>query len=304
LDRTLFLALPDDQLAEIVRRSGVKVCVFPINGTRRWYLLEHAAMAAGADPVIAYMDITGKRHLEIYKMFFDHGVDTLLTPVFGPDLLERGDVYIERVGADGLARLAEHPDFVRFYDEYQVRVRFYGDFHQYLASTPYAGLCDKFDSISKRTTSYERHRLFFGVFANDSTESIANMAIRYYQEYGNPPKKSDLIEMYYGEAITPVDFFIGFDKLSSFDMPLVATGSEDLYFTTAPSPYISSLHLRNILYDHIFIRKTEEQDYSALSPEDFQWMQEFYRLNQNKTMGIGALRGGIWFPLPSVEWPE
>jgi adenosine tuberculosinyltransferase len=302
LDRTLFLALPDDQMADVVRQSGVKVCVFPINGTRRWYLLEHAA-AMDADPIATYMDITGERHLEIYKMFFDHGIDTLLTPVFGPDLLERGDVYIERVGAYGLARLAEHPDFLRFYDEYQVRVGFYGDYRQWFAPTPYAGLCDKFDAIQARTANYARHRLFFGVFANDAAESVANLAIQYYLEHGRPPKKNDLVEMYYGEAIAPVDFFIGFDKLSAFDMPLVATGSEDLYFTTAPSPYLSSYQLRNILYDQIFMRKIEEQDYAALSEEDLQWMQKFYRVNQNNTMGIGSVRGGIWYPLSSVEWP-
>jgi adenosine tuberculosinyltransferase len=303
LNLTTFINFSNEQLAETVRHDGPIVCVFPINGTRRWFLLEHAS-ETGDDPIAVYMDITGKRHLELYRMFFDHGIDTLLTPVFGPDLMDRGEVYLERVGVDGLGRLAEHPDFVRFYDEYQVRVRFYGDYHKILAETPYADLCDRFDAITRRTKNYQKHRLFFGVFANDAAESISNLAIQYFKEHGTAPDRKKLIELYYGEPVEPVNFFIGFDKLSAFDMPLVATGSEDLYFTTAPSPYLSNEQLRQILFDHLYNRKTEEPDYPSMAVEDVEWMRKFYQDNLNKTIGVGAVRGGIWFPLPAIGWPS
>ena len=35
-----FLGLPTEEVARLVHAAGSKVCVFPINGTRRWYLLE------------------------------------------------------------------------------------------------------------------------------------------------------------------------------------------------------------------------------------------------------------------------
>ena len=41
MDRDNFLALPAGEVAKIVRGSGSKVCVFPFNGTRRWFLLEY-----------------------------------------------------------------------------------------------------------------------------------------------------------------------------------------------------------------------------------------------------------------------
>jgi adenosine tuberculosinyltransferase len=302
LEIETFLALPNHQLAQKVRQSGEKVCVFPINGTRRWFLLEHAE-STGDDPIAAYMDITGQRHLDLYRMFFDHGIDTLLTPVFGPDLMERGDIYIERVGADGLARLATHPEFLRFYEEYQVRVRFYGDYRKYLEQTPYADLCDKFDAITQHTADFQRHRLFYGVFAQDAAESIGQLAIQHFQNYGSAPEKHALIEMYYGESLAPVNFFIGFDRLSAFDMPLIANGNEDLYFTTAPSPYIRAEDLRRILYDHLYSRKCEDMDYSTMPVEDIQWMHQFYQTNRSQIMGIGIQKGGVWYPLPTVEWP-
>jgi adenosine tuberculosinyltransferase len=239
----------------------------------------------------------------LYRMFFDHGIDTLLTPVFGPDLMERGDIYIERVGADGLARLATHPDFIRFYEEYQVRVRFYGDYRKYLEQTPYADLCDKFDAITQHTADFQRHRLFYGVFAQDAAESIGQLAIQHFQKFGSAPEKHALIEMYYGESLAPVNFFIGFDRLSAFDMPLIANGNEDLYFTTAPSPYIRATDLRRILYDHLYSRKCEDIDYLTMPVEEIQWMNQFYQANRSHIMGIGIQKGGVWYPLPTVEWP-
>jgi adenosine tuberculosinyltransferase len=301
LDQAAFLSLSNTEFAELVRQAGSKVCVFPINGTRRWFSLEHAQHLDG-DPVRAYLDITGQRHIELYRMFFEHGIDTLLTPVFGPELLGRGEAYIDQIAVEGLSRLACHPDFIRFYDEYQVKVRFYGDYRYFFAATV-PQLTDLFDRIVARTANYRQHRLFFGVCAQDASRAIAEIAIAYYQKNGQPPSKEDLIVWYYGEQVNPVDFFVGFDKFSAFDMPLVQNGEEDLYFTTAPSPYLSSEQLRRILYDHLYARKTEDKNYQELSPEDRRWMHAFYGENLNQTSGIGTTRGGIWYPLPSVTWP-
>ena len=110
--------------------------------------------------------------------------------------------------------------------------------------------------------------------------------------------------MYYGEPVEPVSFFLGFDRFSAFDMPLLATGNEDLYFTVTPSPDLSERQLRSILYDHLFTRRTEEPDYLSMTAEDQEWMLEFYQINQEHTLGIGACKGGIWYPLPQVQWPQ
>ncbi len=287
----------------MVRADKSIVCVFPINGTRRWFMLEHAH-TAGDDPVAAYMDIAGRNHIGLYRLFFEHGVDTLITPVFGTELFNRGDEYVQRIGMDGLSRLAAHPDFVNFYDEHQVRVRFYGDYRTRLKDTPYAGLSNTFDAITEHTRHYDHHRLFFGVFASDATATVAEFSVKYHQEHGKIPDRRTLIEMYYGEYVHPADIFIGFDKFSIFDYPLLASGEEDLYFTVAPSPYLDQTQLRQILYDHLYTRRGREPDYATLPPEDWQWMQSFYRLNRHVTLGIGQRRAGLWFPLGDITWPE
>jgi tuberculosinol/isotuberculosinol synthase len=247
--------------------------------------------------------VAAKRHIELYRLFFDHGVDTLLTPIFGPDLLERGEAYAE-MATEGLALLATHADFLEFYNVYRVRVRFYGDYREFFGSTPYSYLADLFDEATARTLSHDRHQLFFGVCAQSASETIARLAIQYHAEHGRVPNQRKLIEMYYGEYVEPVDLFVGFDKFCVFDMPLVATGNEDLYFTVSPSPYLSERQLRDILFDHLYSRRGGEPDYSVMGPDDWARMNVFYKANMDRTLGVGTKLGQIWYPLPQVEVPS
>ena len=295
-----FQRLPTEDVARLVREAGPKVCVFPINGTRRWFMLEHPA-ARMEDSASAYLNTITRRLIELYQLLFDHGLDTLLTPSIAPDVMARGEDYMQ-MAAEGFARLATHPNFLNFYKAYGVRVRFYGDYRRFFDSTPYAYLPDLFDEVTAQTLAHDRHRLFFGLFAHDPTETVAELAIRYYVEHGRVPDRRTLIEMYYGEYIEPVDLFIGFSKFRAFDMPLVTKGTEDLYFTVSPSPYLTQRQLRHILYDHLYIRQGE-QDYWAMDPDGWALMRDFYRANLEGTLGVGTKYKGIWYPLPQVKLP-
>ena len=199
--------------------------------------------------------------------------------------------------------LATAPRFPEFYREYDVRVRFYGDYRRFFAPTAYSYVSGIFDEIVAQTASHHRHRLFFGVCAHDATETVGELAVQYHSEHGRLPDKKKLVEMYYGEYVEPVSLFIGFDKPCAFDMPLVATGSEDLYFTVSPSPYLSPGQLRAILYDHLYSRRTGEMDYATLEAGEWRAMDEFYRANADRTLGVGTKAGQIWYPLPQVVSP-
>jgi hypothetical protein len=185
-----------------------------------------------------------------------------------------------------------------------VRVRFYGDYRTFFASTPYASLSDLFDQATAQTLHHGGHRLFFGVCAHDAAETMARLAVQFHTEQGHLPNKRALVEMYYGEHVEPVDLFIGFDRFCAFDMPLVSTGNEDLYFTASPSPYLSERQLREILYDHLYSRRGKDPDYVAMEADDWRLMRDFYQANRDNTLGVGVRRGQIWYPLPQVELPS
>jgi len=297
-----FQKLPTAEVARLVRAAGPKVCVFPINGTRRWFTLEHPAQTA-TNSAQDYLRIAWQRHIEVYRLFFDHGLDTLLTPIFGPDLLKRGDEYAQLI-LPGLLWFAQNPDMLDFYRAYEVRVRIYGDLRRYFQNTPYAEALQVFDELTQRTRAHRRHRLFFGICAHDPAETVAEIGVTYYQQHGRLPDKRQIVETYYGEEVGPVDFFIGFDRPSVFDMPLIATGHEDLYFTVSPSLYLETPTLRAILHDHLYARRVSEA-YTELSPEDWKTLAEFYNLNRQHVLGLGQRHasGSFWYPLPEVELP-
>ena len=157
-------------------------------------------------------------------------------------------------------------------------------------------MLDIFDAVKQKTANNSQCRLFFGLFASDATESVAELSVAYYQQHGIIPNKQKIIELYYGEYVQPVSFFIGFDKFSAYDMPLLTSGFEDLYFTVSPSAYLSQNQLREILFDHIYSRPMEEPEYSEMPREAWENMKTFYKVYRETTLGIGTIKDGIWYP--------
>lgn len=298
-----FLAQSKEEVARLVGEAGPLVCVFPINGTRRWFLLEYPPDTwEGGDFLSAYLQVSIHKQVELIHLFFDHAIDTLMMPVFGPDLLERGEGYLS-MAIHALRQLVVNPLFLDCYRACGARVRFYGDYRRYLKGTPGEELIELFDHLTRLTAGNNRCRLLFGVFGHDAAETIGEISVQYHQAHHCLPDKHALIEHYYGEYIPPVSLFIGFDRFSAFDMPLVASGSEDLYFTVSPSPYLTERQLRGILYDHLYARRVKEPDYETLPAEAVEWMRDFYKMNQESTLGVGFVRDRFWYPLPQVLLP-
>jgi adenosine tuberculosinyltransferase len=300
MDFESFCALTYSEVAALVQSTGPCVCAFPVNGTRRWFLLE--GNAGTEDFSTAYLRTVITQHIRLYQSLFDHGIDTLLLPILGDDLMERGPEYAA-MAVEGMRKLTAGAQFLEFYQTHQIRVRFYGDYRKRLEHTPYASVLPQLDQVAEQTASYGPRRIFFGLFANDATETAAQLAVDFYRQEGRPPLRREMVSLYYGEDVDPVRFFIGFDKCSIYDMPLVATGSEDLYFTLAPSLYLTARCLRAILFDHLFVRRAKEPEYASLTPAALDRMRAYYGANREKVMGIGTLVDGIWYPQPSAEWP-
>jgi len=294
-----FLNLPIQEVASLVQASQTKVCVFPFNGTRRWFLLEHGDKAHD-NFFKAYIEETTKGYIRTFQLLFDHGIDTVLAPVFGSEILTRGEEYMKQIGS-GMSLLAEHPYFLSFYEEYDIRVHFYGEYRKELKDTEYAYISDQFDAITQKTKSHKRHSLLYGVFASDATESIAKISVQYYKERGTIPTRKELIEAYYGEYVEKANIFIGFEKFSIFDYPMLNWGEESLYFTVAPSLYMTEKQFRGILYDHIYLRPIKEPDYTKMQRKDIEVARHFYQINRETTLGTGEVRGGIWYPQSKIN---
>ena len=299
MKRDKFINLPVEDVANIVRDGGSKVCVFPFNGTRRWFLLEYGRDFNG-DAAQNYVELTTQGYINTYKLVFDYGIDTIVAPVFGGEIMNRGEEYMREIGS-GMSLLATHPAFLELYETYDIRVHFYGDYRKQLENTPYAYICDSFDEITQETAHHKQRRLFYGVCADSATATTAELSVNHFQKTGKIPSRRELIEQYYGEYIEKVDIFIGFEKFNVFDYPMLGWGEESLYFTVAPSLYMNSRQLKNILYDYIYLRPVQDPDYFTMPENDFEVMRKFYEVNREATFGIGEMRGGIWYPSANIQ---
>lgn len=301
MERDVFLDLPASEIAGLVNGNGTEVCAFAVNGTRRWFRLENMRETRQT-----YLEEMCRLQVQLCRIFFQHGLDTLLMPVFGPELLGRGLAY-RQIAIEGLEYLASDERLVSFYQAQGVRVRFYGDYEVFFAQwKDTAHLSRLFDDLGQRTRSNSAHRLFLGVCAQDPTTHLAALAVKLYEQLGRVPSKAEMIETYYGEPLDDVKLFIGFDRFSAFDMPLLSTDDTDLYFTVSPSPYITDRQLREILYDHLFVRsKTMSGTATGLLDDPaLDDMRVFYQVNQGRTQGLGFKWGNVWYPLSQVEVPE
>lgn len=142
-----FLDLPLVSVAEIVRCRGPKVSVFPFDGTRRWFHLE-------CNPQYDdYQQAALRQSIRILKMLFEHGIETVISPIFSDDLLDRGDRYIVQA-LEGMALLANDEEILSFYKEHEVHVLFYGDYKKRLPSTAQgAAVVKSFDDLTISTSS-------------------------------------------------------------------------------------------------------------------------------------------------------
>lgn len=290
-----FLQLPTEQIAALVRANGPKVCVFPFNGTRRWFLLEHGS-ENHRELAQDYVEKTIKGYIKLYKLLFEHGIETVVAPVFGKNILERGEEYMAAIG-ETMTFFTNHPEFISFYKDHDVRVRFYGDYRKEL-KTRYPHIVEAFDRGMERTLVHNKHRLLYGVFADDATQSIAELSIRHFQSHNRPPSSAELIEMYYGERLERADMFIGFEKFAVFDYPMLNTGNESLYFTVAPSLYMTPTLLRKILFDHIYLRPLPDPDYGKISLDELEAMRKSYQDGRENAFGLGVVEGGVWYAKP------
>jgi len=102
-------------------------------------------------------------HIRLCRLLFEHGVETLVVPVFGPELLRRSGY--QEIALRGLSRLATDPRLREFYSTDDIRVHFYGNYRDQFKDSQWHGLITQFDDLTKETAHHKKNRLFLGACA-------------------------------------------------------------------------------------------------------------------------------------------
>jgi tuberculosinol/isotuberculosinol synthase len=282
-----FLRLPTPKVAEMIRGLTMG---FPIDGTRRWFLLNHPNVW----DIEEYKQVTARRYIEVFTLLFDHGVETILVPAFGGELMSRGDEYVREM-MDAIVRLAQSPTFAEFYRDYNVRVRFYGDWRRQVKGLAGSeALTSALDACAATQHSGPR-RIFYGLWADDMLVSLADDLARSQSEPIEFTRQA-IVARYYGEYVKPTDIYIGFGRPAVFDVPMLVTSQTDLYYTVAPSLDLDARLFRMIVWDH-FVGRWTQQEWDGLTETDLAALKAYYSSQHEAVLGLGEVdpATGIWF---------
>jgi adenosine tuberculosinyltransferase len=266
---------------------------WPFNGTRRWYLLNRGRHPDTEDYVATLI----RRQAELHHLIFAHGISVIMAPGFGEELLARGTDYT-RLVLGSLLRLAEDPVYQEMF-ACGVRIRFYGDFGEVLDTPTFRPILQECARLTYDTASGDGPLLLIGLFADAPYPTLARLSVEIAARRGRPPDRRELIEGYYGLYVPDLSLYLGFAQPALFDVPLVATGQEDLYTTLTPSPDLTEVQLREILYDHLVTRRTPDPDYETLSAEARVTLTEYNERYSGITLGVGHIdpTTRLWTPL-------
>ena len=278
----------------VLSQRETTVLGWPYNGTRRWYLLQQREERTGEG---GYLKTLVRRQAEHHRLLFEHGVRVILAPSFGAETLKRGESYTS-AALRGLVMLAEDDLYQQMISS-GTRIGFYGDYRSVLDTPEYRPVLQTLDELAQSSASGEGPLLLFGLFADAPHPTLARLSVEFAEREGHPPSREQLILLYYGYPVPDLSLYIGFERPEMFDVPLVASGLENLYFTLTPSPDLSERQLREILYDHFVTRRQPPPSYEDLSEEALQRLARYQEARQGITVGVGEYdrQTGLWRPL-------
>lgn len=249
-----WLRLDNQDIARIVAQKVTTVAVY-VNGTRRWFLSQ-------SEEWNDYAEIAGKAQRALSQLFYDHGIQTLIQPVLGYDLLERGQDYLSLAVEQGLAELAAR-EYRDWYHQDEIRLTFYGNWPKALSELGFGKVVTLMNELMLETSQHTKRKLLLGVFADEGLNNIINLA-------QTVSRGNELVTRYYGQAVGPVDIVIGSGQPAIWDLPLLDINKASLYFLQAPTFCLNKDTLRRILYDHLYQRVNDDDLYDNLSLEDWQ----------------------------------
>lgn len=235
------------------------------------------------------------------SLFFDSGLKYLFFPLFGPSLLGRKNKFQSITIPNVFRDVFQGEEWLKFFNEKGIRVKAYGDLSQ-LERVDVQRL-DMAEGIKKRieeTSGNDKHTIFFG-FMSDNTPGMEMPAqiIDFYREHKRVPTHDDMIQMYYGEPLPPVDIVILSEKINSQRAfpPLLSLANARVYYLPVPGFLgFSEVTYRKILNDFLNNPGSAPAEYPGGCLEDVHHLEQFYREHKDTVIGLRKKKGNFLVP--------
>ena len=312
MEKEEFIKLTTEQIAEIVRKRGKPkvICLIP-DGTRKKNIIVDRIDPKSKQFLEYHTTGNHEDFIEILKIFYSHGVQTVFLPTVARGNLIRSTEYQKLLIDKALKTILVSDIWRNFLKEYDIKMKVYGDV-KYISELGYPEVMDWISEAENKTKNNHKRKFFLGLAYGQSVEEVrlAQIAIDFFNTTGKTPTCDDLITRYYGEPIDTIDILIRPSVIRDSDMqPILISGKSEFYFPVTSCLQITKTIFREILYDYLYQRMISYglKDYSdGVSEFELAYMQRFFKLNEYAVLGIGRrMKGGhFWYPVPQVLLPD
>jgi hypothetical protein len=296
-----FLSLPAEAISDLVREKGKPmVGIFVPDGNQRLVKAE-TGLREDTEEFFTQVALTQTTYgLDTLKVFFGHGLSILFAPLFSRSVLARGPGYHRLTALTTLEIMFASDEWLAFYDAWQVRVRVYGDL-----SVVSQGGCEPareaIERVQQITQTHTAHTLFLGIGGEPWVGQDAVRATgSFYQEQRREPSRDELLEVLYGQAVPPADFFIMSSKLAGLGaLPaLICGGDTQVYYLPVPGVIgLTQETYRTILYDLLYLRDGPAGKRGPdLSSTEREQLRAWYNHHANRVIGLGSRVADVWLP--------
>jgi hypothetical protein len=302
IGREEFLKLSTEEIHGIVQqKNSPRVGIFVADGNRRLVMCQTGLSPTSEEFYQEYARFFVDSLKKSLTIFFDHGLETLFFPLFGPSLLLRQNKFQSITIPAAYQKIFQSDEWFQFYKENRIRVKAYGEFSQLeKIDIKHLSFAKGIHQTIQKTASHDKHTLFFG-FMSENTPGLEmpKYIIDFYKSHNRPPTSGEMLEIYYGETISPADFIIFSEKLSNRALPpFISNQRAIMYFLPIPGFLgLNALNYRRILYDLLYIQHQDsipeysDDDYNNIEP-----LNKFYQQHKNTIIGTGKRIGKFLIP--------
>jgi undecaprenyl diphosphate synthase len=307
-----FLSLQQEEIAAIVKEFGKPLSgVLIPDGTRKIGIICYGLEPSMKDFEKTLFTRINQDLMNVVKLFFVHGLQSLFVPCLTNGNLKRSKQYVDVAVNIGLKYILHSEDWMKFYNENGIRVKIYGNY-RILETMGYKEVMDWIDAVQTETSGNNSHTLYYGIACSNREEyaRIMNHAVAFHQEHGRTPTHDELVEWYYNGNVNEIDFFIRPTIFRDSDVqpPLISGVNTQMYFPAAPFPFINQEMIREIFFDLIYNRTitygTDGEAFDVINDDDLESIKNYYTENRSSILGVGDRIGDFWLPTIRFDKPK
>jgi hypothetical protein len=242
------------------------------------------------------MEFALSAYIKVFELLFSLGIKTVLTPTLYPPNFLRPISYLKQAMEYNHIGLLGSK-FKKLYDQYGIKARLYGDYDFAPNAAPYRQSLSKLNQSLILLTPDGDKLLLFGYSAGTFTEEVIARSISFNDLKPHPCETDIRMACFpYGPSKIDICLTSGCLRVGEILPPILDGGYTDIYNTHSLMLDIQEKSVRHILFDHLFLRRTNENDFTEYSSDQLKELSVYYQKHASCVTGTGSLIGEeFWY---------